>query len=66
MRPPGRKTKLPTFWKEVQGLRFSVSRDTLGNVIGHKGKGRKVMIASRMDEISMASRASRKKAFLSS
>ncbi|MDP2717157.1 MAG: M20/M25/M40 family metallo-hydrolase, partial [Candidatus Micrarchaeota archaeon] len=43
---------------------FAVSRDVLGNVIARKGKGKKVLVAAHMDEISMAVKTITEKGFL--
>lgn len=42
---------------------FTVKRDVLGNVIAKKGRGKKVLVAAHMDEISMAVSAITKHGF---
>ena len=63
--PTGQEDEVADYMeKKLKACGFSVTRDTLGNVIGRKGKGRKVMIASHMDEISMAVKCITEKGFL--
>lgn len=50
--------------KKFKDCGFTVTRDTLGNVIARKGKGKKVLVAAHMDEISMAVKTITEKGFL--
>lgn len=63
--PTGQEDEVADFMeKKFKECGFSVTRDTLGNVIARKGKGKKVLIAAHMDEISMAVKSITEKGFL--
>ncbi len=63
--PTGQEDEVADYMeKKFKTCGFSVTRDTLGNVIGRKGKGKKILIASHMDEISMAVKSITEKGFL--
>ncbi|PIO06655.1 peptidase M42 [Candidatus Micrarchaeota archaeon CG08_land_8_20_14_0_20_59_11] len=50
--------------REFRKSGFDVRRDTLGNVIAKKGKGKKVMVVAHMDEICMAVMGITKEGFI--
>ena len=63
--PTGQEDEVADFLeKTFKHCGFSVERDVLGNVIGRKGKGKKILVAAHMDEISMAVKSITDKGFL--
>src|SRR3989338_11103146 len=63
--PTGQEDEVADFLeKTFKHCVFSVERDVLGNVIGRKGKGKKILVAAHMDEISMAVKSITDKGFL--
>ncbi len=63
--PTGQEDEVADFLeKRFEKCGFSVERDVLGNVIARKGKGKRVLVAAHMDEISLAVRTITEKGFL--
>ena len=63
--PTGMEDEVADFMHaELEAKGFSVHRDALGNVIARKGKGKKVMVATHMDECGMAVSSITKDGFL--
>ncbi|MBI4360185.1 M42 family metallopeptidase [Candidatus Micrarchaeota archaeon] len=63
--PTGQEDAVADFLEnQFKQCGFSVRRDVLGNVMASKGKGKKVMVAAHMDEISMSVKSITDKGFL--
>ncbi|VVB67896.1 Tetrahedral aminopeptidase [Candidatus Norongarragalina meridionalis] len=63
--PTGDEEEVAEFMsREFKRNGFDVRRDTLGNVIAKKGRGKKVMVVAHMDEIDMAVTGVTKEGFI--